>query len=105
VESEDGLEDGRQKELKRLAENYAIRAREFCDAVAALGARISTGKSLASEIAEIEVLRILCERLGSDLLAYVKALETGNSQMTGAMRYVKATEPESNSPCEQARPK
>ena len=56
------------RELKQLAETYAIRARELSDAVAALGLHVAAGKRFDRDITEIQRLRLLAEEAHQDLL-------------------------------------
>jgi hypothetical protein len=60
------LADQRQKALRRLAELFAIRARELSEAVAGLGTQIAVGNSLDDAIVEINRVSTLCEAAASD---------------------------------------
>jgi hypothetical protein len=67
-------DDRRRKQLKRLVEIYAIRARELSEAVARLGGQIVAGNHFREAITEIERLRVLCDRAGQDLLVEIEGL-------------------------------
>jgi hypothetical protein len=73
---EKAFDEGGHTEVKRLVEVYATRAREFYEAVAALGGHLATGKSLDAAVAEIKRLRIRCEEAGSDLFVHLMSQQT-----------------------------
>ncbi len=72
-------EDSSQKELKRLVEAYAMRAREFYEAVAALGGHLAAGRSLEAAIADVKKLRGRCEEAGSQLFDFMTSRAVGAS--------------------------
>jgi len=74
--------DSPRREAKKLAENFAIRAREWSDAVAQLGLRIAAGQQFRDNLMKIQRLHVLAEQASDDLLAVVEALETGDADVS-----------------------
>ena len=74
-------DSGRQPELTHLAETYAIRVREFSDAVATLGRRIAARKQIGENLTEVERLKGLVEQASEELL---DALESPESRFSAA---------------------
>jgi hypothetical protein len=69
--------------LKQLAETYAIRAREFADAVATLGMHIVSGQQFDDNIQEVERLRVLSEQAHQDLLSAIAPKEAAACAASG----------------------
>jgi hypothetical protein len=69
-----------QKKLKGLAETYAIRVREYSDAVATLGRLIAARQQVKENIVEVERFRALAEQAREDLFG---ALESPESRISG----------------------
>lgn len=65
------LDDSSRRELKRLAEIYATRARELSEAVATLGGHITAGRPFQETINEIRRLRVLMEKACEDLITRI----------------------------------
>lgn len=65
----------RRRDLKQLAETYAIRTREFADAVATLGMNIVSGQQFHDNIQEVERMRVLSEQAHEDLLSAIAPKE------------------------------
>ena len=57
--------------VRRLLELYALRAREFSDAVARLGRHQQIGPETLGLIQEIERLRGLCDAAAAELDRYI----------------------------------
>jgi len=76
---EKSSEDGSQKELRRLVEAYAMRAREFYEGVAALGAHLAAGRSLEAAVSDVKKLRSRCEEAGGDLFGFMMSHSGGAS--------------------------
>ena len=72
--SKTDTDDNRQKELKRLVEIYAMRTREFSEAVATLGSLTGDPARFEEAITEIKKLRNFCEKAGGDLFLFVMRL-------------------------------
>lgn len=77
------IEDSSQKELKRLVEAYAMRAREFYEGVAALGAYLAVGRSLETAVAEVKRLHGRCEEAGRNLFEFLISQAVGTSSAAG----------------------
>jgi hypothetical protein len=67
--------DTRHRELMRLVEIYALRTRELSEAVAVLGGHITAEREIHETIVEIKKIRVLLDRAGMDLLAFVEPFE------------------------------
>ena len=57
--------------VRKLLELYALRAREFSDAVARLGRHQQIGPEILGLIQEIERLRGLCDAAATELDRYI----------------------------------
>ena len=68
-----------RKELKKLAEAYAIQARELSDAAATLGRRIAAGEQIQENIREVKRLRALADQASENLLDAVESPQSRNS--------------------------
>jgi len=87
----------RQGEFKHLIEIYAIRAREFYEAVAALGGFVGAGAALDDAIDEIERLRLLCDDAGKDLRESVTPLTEYSAARVAACGGSGGSDPSSES--------
>ena len=68
--------------VRKLLELYALRAREFSDAVARLGRHQQIGPETLGLIQEIERLRGLCDAAAADLDRYVSQRAQPGGKLT-----------------------
>ena len=65
--------------VRKLLELYALRAREFSDAVACLGRHGEIGPEFLALIDEIERLRGLCDAAAAELDRYISQCAKTNA--------------------------
>ena len=65
----------RNANFTKLAETYAIRARELSDAAATLGRRIAAGAQIKENIEEVKRLRALSEQASENFLEALQLLK------------------------------
>ena len=61
----------KRKDLRQLLEIYALRTRRLSEAVAILGAHVSTEMQIDEIMAEVQKMRRLAEEAGTELFAFV----------------------------------
>jgi hypothetical protein len=67
--------------LRKIVEVYALRARQYSDAVARLGQHDHTSPELLALVREIKRLRVLCDEAAGELDQYIS--QTGKPHVAG----------------------
>ena len=76
--------ENRRRELRQLAETYALQVRKLSEAVANLGRNMATELPFQDTVREIKKIHMHCMRAGEELFAAVEPMKARSTSVAGA---------------------